>query len=69
MIQGGLQVQLGPGSQTGPQPIKEVDESLKLHIHQVPKRITQTEGLKVSDSTCSFTQKLNYDFSCSIKLV
>lgn len=47
MIQGGLQVQLGPGSQTGPQPIKEVDESLKLHIHQVPKRITQTEGLKV----------------------
>lgn len=39
MIQGGLQVQLGPGSQTGPQPIKEVDESLKLHIHQHKARL------------------------------
>ena len=43
MIQGGLQVQLGTGGQTGPQPVKEVDESLKLHIHQVPQHMKLTE--------------------------
>ncbi|KAJ7323151.1 CCR4-NOT transcription complex subunit 10 [Desmophyllum pertusum] len=39
IIQGGLQAQLGPGSQSAPQPIKEVDESLKLHIHQHKARL------------------------------
>lgn len=35
IIQGGLQAQLGPTGQTAPQPVKEVDETLKLRIHQV----------------------------------
>ena len=35
IIQGGLQAQLGPTGQSAPQPVKEVDETLKLRIHQV----------------------------------
>lgn len=39
IIQGGLQIQLGPGSQTAPLTIKEVDESLKIHVHQHKARL------------------------------
>lgn len=39
MIQGGLQAQLGPGSQSAPHPIKDVDESLKLNFHQHKARL------------------------------
>ena len=35
IIQGGLQAQLGPGTQSAPLPMKEIDESLTLSIHQV----------------------------------
>ena len=35
IIQGGLQAQLGPTGQSAPQLVKEVDETLKLRIHQV----------------------------------
>lgn len=38
IIQGGLQAQLGPAGQSTPQPVKEVDETLKLRIHQVLKQ-------------------------------
>lgn len=38
IIQGGLQAQLGPPGQSAPQPVKEVDETLKLRIHQVLKQ-------------------------------
>lgn len=39
IIQGGLQAQLGPTGQTAPQPVKEVDETLKLRIHQHKARL------------------------------
>ncbi|XP_073243315.1 CCR4-NOT transcription complex subunit 10-like isoform X3 [Porites lutea] len=42
IIQGGLQAQLGPGGQSAAaalQPIKEVDESLKLNFHQHKARL------------------------------
>jgi len=35
VIQGGLQAQLGPGNQSAVQTVKDVDESLKISIHQV----------------------------------
>lgn len=47
IIQGGLQAQLGPASQSAPQPVKEVDESLKLRIHQVLK-LLQTFDISAS---------------------
>ncbi|XP_068694299.1 CCR4-NOT transcription complex subunit 10-like isoform X2 [Montipora foliosa] len=39
IIQGGLQAQLGPGTQSAPLPMKEIDESLTLSIHQYKARL------------------------------
>ncbi|XP_029211498.2 CCR4-NOT transcription complex subunit 10-like isoform X1 [Acropora millepora] len=39
VIQGGLQAQLGPGNQSAVQTVKDVDESLKISIHQYKARL------------------------------
>ena len=53
IIQGGLQAQLGPTGQSAPQPVKEVDETLKLRIHQVLKQYVYIVLVKLLLTFCN----------------